>query len=219
MDKKRYYETIVFDFNGTIIDDAWYTKDVLNEMLAMQGHKTVTLDEYRTYFTFPVFDYYKKVGFVLPPEGKDDFEALAKYFVRRYREGFDAVKVFPDLHDFVKSFEGKKNLICLSATKQNELLLQTKMVGVDKYFDNIIGTSDEYASGKAGVAKNFFSKTHLDLSKTLFIGDTLHDAEVAKELGADIILISRGHQTKEVLENGTHALILDSLEEAKDYIE
>ncbi len=219
MDKKRYYETIVFDFNGTIIDDAWYTKDVLNEMLTMQGHKTVTLDEYRTYFTFPVFDYYKKVGFVLPPEGKDDFEALAKYFVRRYREGFDAVKVFPDLHGFVKSFEGKKNLILLSATKQNELLLQTKMVGVDKYFDNIIGTSDEYASGKAGVAKNFFSKTHLDLSKTLFIGDTLHDAEVAKELGADIILISRGHQTKEVLENGTDALILDSLEEAKDYIE
>ena len=219
MDKKRYYETIVFDFNGTIIDDAWYTKDVLNEMLTMQGHKTVTLDEYRTYFTFPVFDYYKKVGFVLPPEGKDDFEALAKYFVRRYREGFDAVKVFPDLHGFVKSFEGKKNLILLSATKQNELLLQTKMVGVDKYFDNIIGTSDEYASGKAGVAKNFFSKTHLDLSKTLFIGDTLHDAEVAKELGADIILISRGHQTKEVLENGTDALILDSLEEAKNYIE
>ena len=219
MDKKRYYETIVFDFNGTIIDDAWYTKDVLNEMLTMQGHKTVTLDEYRTYFTFPVFDYYKKVGFVLPPEGKDDFEALAKYFVRRYREGFEAVKVFPDLHGFVKSFEGKKNLILLSATKQNELLLQTKMVGVDKYFDNIIGTSDEYASGKAGVAKNFFSKTHLDLSKTLFIGDTLHDAEVAKELGADIILIARGHQSKEVLENGTDALILDSLEEAKDYIE
>ena len=219
MDKKRFYETIVFDFNGTIIDDAWYTKDVLNEMLTMQGHKTVTLDEYRTYFTFPVFDYYKKVGFVLPPEGKDDFEALAKYFVRRYREGFEAVKVFPDLRDFVKSFEGKKNLILLSATKQNELLLQTKMVGVDKYFDNIIGTSDEYASGKAGVAKNFFSKTHLDLSKTLFIGDTLHDAEVAKELGADIILIARGHQSKEVLEKGTDALILDSLEEAKDYIE
>ena len=159
------------------------------------------------------------MGFVLPPEGKDDFEALAKYFVRRYREGFDAGKVFPDLHGFVKSFEGKKNLILLSATKQNELLLQTKMVGVDKYFDNIIGTSDEYASGKAGVAKNFFSKTHLDLSKTLFIGDTLHDAEVAKELGADIILISRGHQTKEVLKNGTDALILDSLEEAKNYIE
>ena len=49
MDKKRFYETIVFDFNGTIIDDAWYTKDVLNEMLTMQGHKTVTLDEYCTY--------------------------------------------------------------------------------------------------------------------------------------------------------------------------
>ena len=188
-------------------------------MLAMQGHKTVTLDEYRTYFTFPVFEYYKRVGFVLPPEGKDDFEVLAKYFVRRYREDFAVVKVFPDLHDFIKSFQGKKNLICLSATKQNELLLQTKMAGVDKYFDSIIGTSDEYASGKADVAKNFFSKTRLDLSKTLFIGDTLHDAEVAKELGADVILISRGHQTKEVLQTNPDVLILDSLEEAKSYIE
>lgn len=219
MEKKYSCDTIILDFNGTIIDDAWYTKDVLNEMLTMQGHKTVTLEEYRTYFTFPVFEYYKKVGFVLPPEGKDDFAELAKYFVERYRENFGLVKVFPDLLAFLNKHKGKKSLICLSATKQVELLYQIKMLGIEGYFDHILGISDEYASSKVGIAKDFFSKTHTDPAKTVFIGDTLHDDEVAKEVGAKTILIARGHQTRKVLEEGSKALILNSLEEADKCIE
>lgn len=219
MEQKYSCDTIILDFNGTIIDDAWYTKDILNEMLTMQGHKTVTLEEYRTYFTFPVFEYYKKVGFVLPPEGKDDFEVLAKYFVERYREKFGLVKVFPDLLAFLNKYKGKKSLVCLSASKQVELIYQIKMLGIEGYFDHIIGISDEYASSKAGVAKDFFSKTHLDPSKTIFLGDTLHDDEVAKEVGAKVILIARGHQTRDILENGSKSLIVNTLEEADKYIE
>ena len=219
MKKKFACDNIVLDFNGTIIDDSAYTAEILNEMLRMQGHKTVTVEEYKTYFTFPVINYYKLVGFKLPPEGNDDFDVLAKYFIDKYREGFSRVKTFPDVEGFIKEYKGKKTLICLSATKQTELLGQIKTAGVDEHFDHIVGVSDIYASGKAELAKDFFSKTHLDPKKTLFIGDTLHDAEVAKEVGANIILVSRGHQTKEVLEKGSDCLLLDSLEEAKEYIE
>ena len=193
------YENIVLDFNGTVIDDASYTAGILNEMLLKQGHNPVTVEGYKTYFTFPVIKYYELVGFKLPPEGDDDFEVLAKYFIDRFREDFDKVKTFPDVKDFVMAYKGKKTLILLSATNENELLHQTKVVGVEKYFDHIVGVNDIYAKGKADVAKDFFAKMNLDPKKTLFIGDTLHDAEVAKELGADIVLIARGHQTKEVL--------------------
>lgn len=212
------YENIVLDFNGTVIDDASYTAGILNEMLLKQGHNPVTVREYKTYFTFPVIKYYELVGFKLPPEGDDDFEVLAKYFIDRFREDFDKVKTFPDVKDFVMAYKGKKTLILLSATNENELLHQTKVVGVDKYFDHIVGVNDIYAKGKADVAKDFFAKMNLDPKKTLFIGDTLHDAEVAKELGADIVLVARGHQTKEVLKRGFDGTILDSLEEAKEFI-
>ena len=212
------YENIVLDFNGTVIDDASYTAGILNEMLLKQGHNPVTVREYKTYFTFPVIKYYELVGFKLPPEGDDDFEVLAKYFIDRFREDFDKVKTFPDVKDFVMAYKGKKTLILLSATNENELLHQTKVVGVDKYFDHIVGVNDIYAKGKADVAKDFFAKMNLDPKKTLFIGDTLPDAEVAKELGADIVLVARGHQTKEVLKRGFDGTILDSLEEAKEFI-
>ena len=219
MEKKFACDNIVLDFNGTIIDDCAYTASIANEMLTMQGHKTITVEEYKTHFTFPVIKFYKHVGFKLPPEGNDNFDVLAQYFIDAYRRDFSKVKVFPDFESFIKEYKGKKTLICLSATKQTELLGQVKMAGVDKHFDHIVGVSDIYAAGKVDVAKNFFCKTHLDPKKTLFIGDTVHDAEVAKELGANIILVSRGHQSKEVLMKGTDCLILDSLEEVKEYIE
>ena len=48
--------------------------------------------------------------------------------------------------------------------------------------------------------------------KTLMIGDTVHDFEVAEAIGADCILIADGHQSKvKLLETGTK--VYDSLEE------
>lgn len=39
MDK---YETVIWDFNGTLFDDAWLCIDVMNEMLNRRGLKTLS---------------------------------------------------------------------------------------------------------------------------------------------------------------------------------
>jgi len=43
--------------------------------------------------------------------------------------------------------------------------------------------------------------------ETLLIGDTLHDYEVASEIGADCILVANGHQSRNILlESGTKVI-------------
>ena len=56
-------DTIILDFNGTILDDLDLCFNVLNKMLVMYNHKPVTLEEYLDIFTFPVIEYYRKAGF------------------------------------------------------------------------------------------------------------------------------------------------------------
>ena len=49
-------DTIILDFNGTILDDLDLCFNVLNKMLVMYNHKPVTLEEYLDIFTFPVIE-------------------------------------------------------------------------------------------------------------------------------------------------------------------
>lgn len=212
-------DTIVFDFNGTILDDRDLCIRILNEMLEMQGHEPVSVDRYVRIFTFPIINYYKAAGFKFEPEGHDDFPYLANIFVEKYNEGFiNETSMFPDVKDFLQTYKGKKKLVCLSASKQSMLDEGLKHIGIYDVFDDIIGIKDIYAVSKLEEARQYFESTKEDMGKVLFIGDTLHDVEVAKTLGAKIMLIARGHQHVDVLEKGGSDAIVYSFEEAKQHI-
>jgi phosphoglycolate phosphatase len=87
--------------------------------------------------------------------------------------------------------------VVLSASRTDLLLSQTDAFDVLKCFDRILGISDFYAGSKVDMAKDYIQTHHVE--KGLFIGDTVHDAEVAAAIGCDCILIARGHQSKETL--------------------
>ena len=59
------YKHIIWDYNGTILDDTQLVLDILNIMLEEKRLKTCTMDEYREVFDFPIIDYYINVGFDL----------------------------------------------------------------------------------------------------------------------------------------------------------
>ncbi|SVD25320.1 uncharacterized protein METZ01_LOCUS378174, partial [marine metagenome] len=62
------YKHIIWDWNGTLLDDGWLFVDVMNSILRRRGMDTITLEKYREIFGFPVKDYYLKLGFDLEKE-------------------------------------------------------------------------------------------------------------------------------------------------------
>ena len=86
---------------------------------------------------------------------------------------------------------------------------QLAPLGIEGYFDDLVGQDDTRAHGKLAAALEWSKKVKLD--SALLIGDSLHDAEVAKALGADCVLLSCGHQSRERLE-ATGCRVFDSLE-------
>ena len=89
--------------------------------------------------------------------------------------------------------------ILISAMEHESLLASVKEKGLFEYFDHISGINDHFADGKIENAKKIVSVLKLDPSKTLIIGDTIHDFEVATQLGVDCLLIANGHQSAERL--------------------
>jgi len=58
-------------------------------------------------------------------------------------------------------------------------------------------------------------KLNLEPKELLLIGDTIHDFEVASELGCYCILVSNGHQSHERLKS-TGVLVIDNLSQLTD---
>lgn len=196
---------IFFDFNGTIIDDVDLCIDLLNEMLNNQGKKSISKEEYKMVFKFPIKQYYLDAGISFE---KESFEALSQWFIERYQpESFKcglyegAVDTFSNLQN-----EGY-NLYILSASEKNNLREQTDVYKITKYFKDILGTDNILAATKVDIAKQYIKKNQLNCDEILFIGDTLHDVEVATAIGARPVLVSCGHQSIEVLKQANVTIL------------
>jgi phosphoglycolate phosphatase len=82
---------------------------------------------------------------------------------------------------------------------------------ISNKFKGIYGVSDICAAGKIEIGKKLMQDNALNPSKTLIIGDTLHDVEVAKSLGINYILYSGGHNSYDLLKE--KAQVIASLKE------
>ena len=89
--------------------------------------------------------------------------------------------------------------------------------GLGKYFDAVLGGGDIYAKGKVERALEWISDSKTDISDTLFVGDTLHDYDTAKAIGADVLLVTYGHSDRTRL-SATGQTVVDTPEEIKDFV-
>lgn len=182
---------IFWDFNGTILDDVELCYNILNEMLTEEGRPNVSFESYLHIFTFPVKDYYAKVY----DFNKTSFEKLAHRFIERYQPRSLSCPLHHGVIDMISYYEklGYVNVL-LSASEEQNLLEQLIHFNLKDKFTYILGTKDIYAKTKEDVAKRFIEQHHIDPNQIIMIGDTLHDAEIAKSLGCRIIIYTKGHQ-------------------------
>jgi phosphoglycolate phosphatase len=187
------YDVIVWDWNGTLLDDSYFTHKVISKIMNEEGLAPITIEQYRKHFGFPIANYYASIG--LPSFGTE-FDRVAHKFVEGYRLYNDELSLYKDsihLLEAVKSSEKKQYV--LSAAKSDDLKMQMGRFNIMHYFNDISGANDIYAHGKIDQAKAM--KTYFDTQgykKGVYIGDTDHDYEVSQVLGFDFCFSAEGHQ-------------------------
>lgn len=207
------YKYIIWDWNGTILDDLQLNLEVENTLLQRRGRRLIKdIAEYQEKFQFPIIKFYESLDFDLKNE---KFEDIAKEYVFEFDERFYELEIFPDAESTIREFKFKGiEQIVLSQTEQRWLEKQVNFHGVDYLFTELLGARDIYVKGKVGIALEWITKNDIDTVQVLMVGDTLHDFEVAQNIGCDCILIARGHYSKErLLSAGVP--VLDSIEELR----
>lgn len=204
---------IIWDFNGTIIDDTATCLSIENKMLKDRGMKySYTVEDYRNLFCFPIINYYKKLGYTFENES---YQEISNEFHRDYAALFNDIPLMDGFLDKIhESMDKGYDNVIFSATEQNLLNKQVKDLGINQYFKALIGIDDNMAFSKIEHAKRWMEENNINPDECFYIGDTLHDLETVKALKIkEYALVACGHQSFEVLEKEDHDHVVPTLKE------
>lgn len=213
--RRNKYSPVIWDWNGTLLDDLDWCIRVTNSMLEQRALPALgSAADYHAVFCFPVVDYYKKLGFDFAAE---PFEALAEEYVALYmadETGGCALHAGAEAVLAEIQRRGMRQVI-LSASERQKLMRQVESLGAARYFDELLGIENIYAGGKTQLALEYAAREKPE--RVLFVGDTAHDYEVARAIGADCVLIARGHESESAL-RALGAPVLGDIADVLDYI-
>lgn len=185
------YDHVIWDWNGTLLDDVELVVDIMNGLLAPRRLPSLDVGRYHEVFTFPVADYYARLGFDLVAE---PFEELAIEFMSGYLSRWPEAMLRSGALDALERVAGRGvGQSMLSAAERSLLEEATTHFGVAAFMSHRVGIDDHHA-----VSKLEHGRAHLadlDADRVLLVGDTEHDAEVAAELGIECALIEGGHMS------------------------
>lgn len=209
-------ELVLWDWNGTLLDDVELCVDALNRLLARHGYdRHYDLDSYRKIFGFPIRDYYIRAGFDF---SRHSFDALAESYMQDYIPASAACPLMPGARETLARLQaaGLRQVI-LSASPITTLRRQAGERGVLSCFDSLLGLGDIYARSKVELGLQYLHEAHFDPATAVMVGDSVHDFEVSRALGVSCILYAGGHQDAEALA-ATGTPVVEHLSEVADRI-
>jgi len=183
--ENRKITTVLFDFDGTLID----TNDVIIQSFQYTFRKVLgeekPVDEIIKNFGEPLAVTMEKM-LDIPPE-----EAMAIYREFHYENFDELVKVFPGMPELIHELKSQGYKMAIVTSR----LRHTTMKGLEKYgltsyFDYVL-TADDTDRHKPDPTPIFMAMEKLGSkpSETIMVGDSMFDILCAQNAGIESILV------------------------------
>lgn len=75
-------ETLIWDWNGTLLDDVEVNVKVINEMLSKRNLPLLDINTYKEIFCFPVKQFHIRIGIDFE---KESIEEISAEYMERYK--------------------------------------------------------------------------------------------------------------------------------------
>ena len=180
---------LVWDWNGTLLDDLSLVVSSTNHAFAAVGGPPVDADEHRARYRRPVAEFYAEI--LERAVDEEEFGRLDKIFHDAYRLGLTSMTLAGDAMTAIKSWAGSQSL--LSMWFHNELVPAIDTYGLGGVFTRVDGLRTEVGGHlKAGHLAAHLAELGVPGDRAVLIGDSLDDAAAADSVGGAVVLYTGG---------------------------
>ncbi|PYC66480.1 phosphatase [Streptomyces tateyamensis] len=207
---------IVWDWNGTLLDDMSAVVGASNAAFATVGGAPLSLEQYRANYEIPIPRFYHRVlGF--QPSGAQ-WEALDAAFQERYAELAVECGLTDGVAELLAGWAAEGRTQSLLSMYQHERLVPVvERFGIQSHFLRVDGrTGPSHGQKAASLVRHLAALAdRVDPARTVLIGDAADDALAALEAGAHAVLYTGGSHVRANLEP-VGVPVVDTLAEAVD---
>jgi phosphoglycolate phosphatase-like HAD superfamily hydrolase len=204
---------VVWDWNGTILDDNDAVVAAVNAVCAVFGRDPIELAYWRSIFRRPLLDCYRELL------GRDlstqDWSTIDRHYHDAYRVLLPTTRLAPGIPDELRRWQaaGRQQSL-LSMWFHDELVPLVTEHGLADLFTRIDGLRvDTGGHGKTAHLIEHLTALRVDPADVLVIGDVLDDAMAADAAGTRCVLVTTGVTSRIALE-ASGVPVVDSIAEA-----
>jgi len=183
---------VVFDWNGTLIDDFGLAVETVNQLRREHAMAEISHSDYRQTFRFPISKFYQELGFVVEREA---FARLMERYLQIFNARIDACALHPGVRELVARLRAAGvGVHILSASHRDTLAQSLRAKNLEHAFDEVVGLGHELAHGKLELAAWLAERLGGEPERVVYVGDTDHDYEVARAQRWQFVFVAHGHQ-------------------------
>ncbi|WP_243789183.1 HAD family hydrolase [Saccharopolyspora gloriosae] len=204
---------IVWDWNGTLLDDNDAVVSAVNAVCAEFGREHIDLEQWRSIFSRPLQQCYERL--LDRPLTEADWNKLDVLYHEHYRELLHTAKLAAGVPDVLREWgESDRTQSLLSMWFHDELVPLITELDLLPLFERVDGLrADVGGGGKTEHLRHHLAAQDLAPADVVLIGDVLDDARAAEEVGTDCVLVTTGVMSRRSLETAGFPVV-DSVPEA-----
>ncbi len=197
-------KVIIFDFDGTLADVESLFIEIYNNLASEFRYEPIRDEDILQLKQVGAKQFIKKkIGF-----RPFSIPMIIKRGLSEYRQNIQKVSLFPGVKEITTAL--KEQGMTVGILSSNDPLtireiLKNNEINVDFVYQSSL-------FGKANALKKIFQEGNITLNSALYVGDETRDIDACKKIGLDIIAVSWGFNSKELLQK-TGVPVADSYDD------
>ncbi|MGN9794016.1 HAD family hydrolase [Streptomyces sp. NPDC054847] len=218
MGKQGTQAHLVWDWNGTLLDDIGAVIAATNAAFAELGLEQITLERYRELYCVPVPRFYERLMGRLPTN--DEWLVMDAAFHKHYWTRAETCGLAEGAAELlVRRQSAGLTQSLLSLAPHEHLVPIVRRHGIEERFVRVDGRIGASTAGKAEhMVRHLAQLGGVRAEHVVVIGDAADDAVAAAHVGAKAVLYTGGSHSRASLES-VGVPVVDSLQEAVEVAE
>lgn len=205
------FKTVIFDFDGTIVDSGQVVFDLFNEFADKYNYKKIPQSESDRIRALTVKERFKEyeVPILKVP-------MLTMDVIKKYKKSIPTLEVNQGMREVLKKLnELGIKLVMISANSKENIEKFLKLNDME-YFDEIIQSSRMF--GRNVTINNYMKNHQVAKDEIILIADEHRDIVAAKKSDIRIISVTWGYDLEELLAKSNPDFLVRKPEDIMDII-
>lgn len=217
-----FIKTIVYDYNGTVFDDARIVCHCDSLLIEKLGYPPITFEQFQRHYDWPIDKLFLGVGVSEPDIAK--IHSIMHLFHENYESMASKTSLRDGVQDLLAhAYANNVNQLILSNHLTASIQRQLDRTGTSHYITEILSNKDQAQQlseeTKGERLHRYLAKHNLNPEDTVIVGDSPEERHIARQFGLIGIAVTGGFVSEERLAASHPDHLLSSMSELKPVLQ